>query len=246
MLDFAGIVDSSTIDYPGKHAAVIYLCGCDFRCPFCHNREVVFNDPKVCKKSTIEEIVQKIKENYLVEAVVITGGEPLLQEESLELLKTLKNLGIKIKLDTNGSYPDRLANIINILDFISIDIKAPIEKYGLAIGVSDSRKIIENVEKSWKLVKDAKILKEGRTTIVPGINDSEEDIVKITELVLKGGFNIYTLQQFRPKNTLDPKYEDKSSPDIEQMRSLGKIAKKYLPDCRVRIATLEYGFEDIG
>lgn len=244
MLDFAGIVDNSTVDYPGKICAVIYLCGCDFRCPFCHNKEVVFNDKNVCKKVSVDEIVEQIKNNFLIEGVVITGGEPLIQGDAVELIKKLK--GVKLlKLDTNASFPDILEKVIDTLDFISIDVKAPFEKYGLAIGSSNASEIIKNVQRSMNILNSNNVQKEARTTIVPGINDSEEDMIKMCEIVKSGGFGLYTVQQFRPANTLDPEYEKVPSPSSEKIRQLGKIAKKHLKDTRVRIATIEHGFEDI-
>ena len=88
MLNFAGIVDSSTIDYPGKVVAVVYLCGCDFRCPFCHNKDIVLSSDS-CKKLEIKEIIDKLKENFLIEGVCITGGEPLLQEDTVEQCRTI-------------------------------------------------------------------------------------------------------------------------------------------------------------
>ena len=245
MLDFAGIVDNSTVDYPGKICAVIYLCGCDFRCPFCHNREVVFNDQNVCKKVSVDEIVEQIKSNFLIDGVVITGGEPLMQNDTIELISKLK--GVKmIKLDTNASYPEMLEKVICMTDFVAIDVKAPFEKYGLAIGSSNDAKIVENVKRSMSILKNSNIPKEARTTIVPGINDSEEDMIKMCEIVKSGGFELYTVQQFRPANTLNPEYEKVPSPSTEEMRSLAIIAKKNLPDIRVRVVTLANGFEDIS
>lgn len=245
MLNFAGIVDSSTIDYPGKIVAVLYLCGCDFRCPFCHNKDIVL-DSESCKKTPAEDIIQQLEENFLIDGVCITGGEPLLQEETIDLIRKLKNTRLSIKLDTNTSYPERLAKVIDMVDYIAIDVKAPIEKYGLATGLSDTSKIIESFKKSLEILKSSNIPIEARTTVVPGINDTEEDIIKICNMIANYDFNIYTLQQFRPKNTLDPGYEDKKSPTVEHMRNLAKIAKKYLPNTRVRVGTLEHGFEDVS
>lgn len=246
MLNFAGIVDSSTIDYPGKVVAVVYLCGCDFRCPFCHNRDIVLNPEKFCKKIEIDDIVKQLEENFLIQGVCITGGEPLLQGETIDLIKKLKKTRLLVKLDTNTSYPEKLAEVINFVDYVAIDLKAPIEMYGLATGLSNTTEIIESLKKSLIILKNSKVSKEARTTIVPGINDKEEDIAKIANIVSEHGFDIYTLQQFRPKNTLDPEYENKESPSVEHMRKLGTVAKKILSNTRVRVGTLKHGFEDIS
>ncbi|MBU3904754.1 MAG: anaerobic ribonucleoside-triphosphate reductase activating protein [Nanoarchaeota archaeon] len=244
MLDLAGIVDNSTIDYPGKISAVIYLCGCDFRCPFCHNREVVLNDPMVCKKAEVDEIVEEINNNFLIEGVVITGGEPLMQADTVELIIKLKGVK-KLKLDTNASFPNVLEKVIGMLDFVAIDVKAPYDKYGLAIGTSNFSEIVKNVQRSMVILKSSDVSKEARTTIVPGINDSEEDMVQMCDIVKSGGFEMYSLQQFRPANTLDPSYGDMKSPSVEIMRKLGQTAKKLLPTIKVRISTIEHGFEDV-
>jgi len=241
MIDFAGIVDNSMVDYPGKSCAVIFLYGCNFRCPFCHNKDIVTGD--ICKKVNIEDIVKQLVNNFLVEAVCITGGEPLAQDEIIKLIAYIrKNTPLEIKLDTNGSYPEKLERVLPALGFVSIDIKAPFEKYDKAIGV-ESAYIIPKLQKTLEILKTVKFRKEARTTIVPGINDSEEDVIKMATIVNDNKFDMYTLQQFRPINTLDPKYMDILSPSLEQMRILGKVAKSILPQTRVRIVTLEKGYE---
>jgi len=244
MIDFAGIVHSSTIDYPGKMCAVVYLSGCNFRCPFCHNKDLVIGE--VSKKVNVEEIVQPLANNFLIEAVCLTGGEPLMQEEIVKLIAALrKNTPLNIKLDTNGSFPEKLEKVLPALSFVSLDIKAPFEKYDKVIGV-DSSYIISNLQKTLEILKKCKFIREARTTIVPGLNDTEEDISKIASIVNEYKFDLYTLQQFKPKNTIDPNYMNIPSPSLEQMRILGKLAKSMLPQTRVRIATLENGFESIN
>ncbi|MCD6477026.1 MAG: anaerobic ribonucleoside-triphosphate reductase activating protein [Candidatus Aenigmarchaeota archaeon] len=242
MLNFAGIVDSSTIDYPGKHCAVIYLCGCNFRCPYCHNKDLVIKNERFCKTVEISEIVDKIKANYLIDAVVITGGEPLLQKDTIKLIDMLKSTKLPVKIDTNLSFPDMLKTVINRLDFISVDIKADLDNY---ISVVNANIDIDKIKKSLEILKQADIKKEARTTIVPGLTDSKELIEKIGYIVRDVGFDYYTLQQFRPKNTLDPKYENIEATSYEKMMELGKLAKKILPNTIVRIATLKNGFEEI-
>lgn len=241
MIDFAGIVDNSMVDYPGKSCAVVFLYGCNFRCPFCHNKDIVTGD--VCKKINVEDIVKTIANNFLIEAVCITGGEPLVQEEIIKLIALLrKNTPLAIKLDTNGSFPERFEKVLPALSFVSIDIKAPFDKYSKATGV-DSAYIIPKLQQTLEIMKKGRFVKEARTTIVPGINDSEEDMTKMAAIVAEYKFDLYTIQQFRPHNTLDPSYMDIPSPTLDQMRILGKLAKSLLPQTRVRIATLEKGYE---
>lgn len=243
MINFAGIVHHSTVDYPGKNCAVIYLGGCDFRCPFCHNKELVIGE--ISRNVDVGEIMDQLVNNFLIEGVCITGGEPLMQEETVKLIAVLrKNTPLLIKLDTNGSYPERLERVLPALSFVSMDIKAPFDKYSKAIGV-DSTYIIDKIKQSLAILKKSKFKKEARTTIVPGINDSEEDVAKIATIVAESKFDLYTLQQFRPKNTLDVEYENIPSPSVDKMRALGKLAKNLLPDVKVRISTFEHGFESI-
>jgi len=243
MIDFAGIVPNSKVDYPGKSCAVVYLSGCNFRCSFCNNKEIVTGE--ICKKIDVEEIVKPLANNFMIEAVCITGGEPLMQDETIKLIASLrKNTPLAIKLDTNGYFPDKLERVLPALSFISIDIKAPFEKYTKAVGVEEAY-IISNLEKTLAIVKKCRFPKEARTVIVPGLNDTEEDIAKIAAIVRENKFDLYTLQQFRPENTLDPNYTNLASPSVEQMRILGKTAKSFLPEAKVRVATAENGIESI-
>jgi len=246
-INIGGIVSHSTVDYPKKSASVVYLCGCPFRCPWCQNPELVFE--KNCKKVDIQEIVDELKRNFLIDAVCVTGGEPLMQDATILLLKKIKEeTNLFLKIDTNGYFPERLEKAIGFLDFLTTDIKAPLdEKYGFAVGLASNwKQIVERVRKSYEIICGWRGKKEARTTIVPELVDSEEDIFRISEIVKKFKFNMYTLQQFRPDKTLDPEYEKKTAPSYEKMRKLGKTAKENLPDTLVQIVTDKKGFETIG
>ena len=244
---FAGIVDHSTLDYPGKSAAVLYLCGCPLRCPWCQNRELVLEEEN-CKETEIDSIMEKLKENFLVDAVSITGGEPLMQEATIELLKRIKSdTKLLLKIDTNLYFPETLGNSLQYLDFFSTDIKAPLdESYGRVAGLPEHwEEIVARVRKSLEILKEWKHDKEARTTIVPGLIDSGEDIEEIAKVVGDTGFSLYTLQQFRAERTLDSSYEKIGRPTPQLMLELGKAAKKHLPDTKVQIVTEKNGFEEI-
>ncbi|HDN83478.1 MAG TPA: anaerobic ribonucleoside-triphosphate reductase activating protein [Candidatus Altiarchaeales archaeon] len=245
-INFAGIVDHSTLDYPGKVCAVVYLCGCPFRCPWCQNVELVLKRG-TCKPTEISLIVSELEENFLIDAVCVTGGEPLMQNEALELLKEIKErTPLLLKIDTNGFFPERLKRALKYLDFISIDIKAPLDdRYCKVVGLPNREEIIlPKLKESLALIKDFKG-KEARTTIVPGLIDKPEEIEAIAEVVKKFGFEIYTLQQFRAGKTLDPSYEKLPQPSPELMKTLGRIAKEKLPDIKVQVVTVQNGFEEI-
>jgi len=245
-INFAGIVDHSTLDYPGKNAAVVYLCGCPYRCPWCQNPELVREEG--CEMVEIDKIIEKLNENFLIDAVCVTGGEPLMQKNTIELLKRIKQeTDLLLKIDHNCYFPERLKEALHYLDFFTTDVKAPLdEKYGAAVGLPDNwEKIVEKIKESHEILKEWRGRKEARTTIVPGLIETKEDVGKIAEIVKDVGFETYTLQQFRAEKTLDPKFKFIRSPAVEKMQELGKEAKKYLPDTKVRIVTQENGFEEI-
>ncbi|ODS36495.1 MAG: anaerobic ribonucleoside-triphosphate reductase activating protein [Candidatus Altiarchaeales archaeon WOR_SM1_86-2] len=247
-INFAGIVDHSTIDYPGKISAVVYLCGCPYRCPWCQNPELVLEDESVCMKVDPDEIIEQLKENFLLDSVCITGGEPLMQPSTLDLLKKIKKeTNLLLKIDHNGYFPERLKKALPYLDFLTTDIKAPLdERYGKAIGLPDRwEEVVERVKESNEILKNWEGKKEARTTIVPGLVETLNDVIAISKVVGDVGFEIYTLQQFRPEKTLDPGFKFVRSPGLEKMQGLGREAKKYLPDIKVQIVTRERGFEEI-
>ena len=247
-LKIAGIFDSSTMDYPGKVAAVVYLCGCPYRCPWCQNPELS-QEGEICRTVDINYVVSALKEDFLIGAACITGGEPLMQEASLELFREIKKqTELSLKLDTNGYYPDMLALALPYVDLLSMDIKAPLdEEYGVAAGLGDHYpEALLRMKKSLEAIRDWGGASEARTTIIPGITDSKEAIEKIASTVKEYGFKAYTLQQFRPMNTLDPAYLKKKSPTHALMLELGKTAKKMLPQANVKIFTQLKGFENIS
>jgi pyruvate formate lyase activating enzyme len=198
-----GFIGTSLIDYPKTVSCVVFLGKCNFSCPFCHNYEIVLdkyidNNPDISK----EEIIKKISDRAnFIEGVVITGGEPTLNDDLIDFMSKIKsiNSNLKIKLDTNGSNPDILKKIIddNLVDYIALDIKSSEEKYQLASTVKDS---FFNVFKSIDLLKSSDIEYEFRTTVVPKIVE-REDIIKISEIIK--GCKRYALQQFNNENTLD-------------------------------------------
>jgi pyruvate formate lyase activating enzyme len=241
-------MDSSTQDYPGKVASVIYLCGCPYRCPWCQNPELSKGED-VCRTVEVNYIVSALREDFLINAACVTGGEPLMQPATLELLKEIKKeTTLSLKLDTNGYYPDMLRHALPYVDLLSMDLKAPLgENYGVAAGLGDRYpEAVSRMERSLTAIRDWGGAAEARTTVVPGITDSKEAIEKIASTVKEYGFKSYTLQQFRPMNTMDPAYLKKKSPTHALMLELGKTAKKMLPSVNVKIFTQLKGFETIS
>ena len=245
---YAGIVDNSTIDYPHKNSAVVYLCGCPYRCPWCQNKDLLTMDSPNCRKTNINEIITELNKNYLIQAVCVTGGEPMMQEETITLLKKIKKeTDLLLKIDSNCFYPNRLSKAIKYLDYFTTDIKAPLDiRYGKVTGLPDRwEQITKTVKESHKILKDWINPKEARTTIIPGLLETKEEIIKVAEIIADIGFTEYTIQQFRPENTLDPAYEKKQSPSRDKLIKLAQAAKAKLPETNVQIVTLEGGFEQI-
>ncbi|MBN1369618.1 MAG: anaerobic ribonucleoside-triphosphate reductase activating protein [Dehalococcoidaceae bacterium] len=196
-----GYKDISLIDYPGLLAPVVFLGGCNFQCPFCHNRDLVLK-PQNKTPFTEEDILTRIEDaRVLADGVVITGGEPTLWSGLEDFIIRLKAMGLKVKLDTNGSLPAILEDLThkNLLDYIAMDIKSPLEDYNRAAGVCVNA---GSIVKSIDLIQSSGLNHEFRTTCVPGFID-EQAIQSICSLLAEG--ERYTLQNFKPVNTIDPR-----------------------------------------
>ncbi len=188
------------IDYPKKISTIIFTSSCPFRCFFCYNPELVL--PEGIKKHPLipeKEIIEFLeKRKGLLEGVVLTGGEPLMQKDIELFIRKIKKMGYLIKLDTNGFYPEKLEKLINqkLIDYIAMDIKAPPEKYEKITGVKVNTK---KIEKSFKLIKNSGLDYEFRTTLIPGFLN-KKDVLNIAKWT-KGGKKYY-LQNFKPGKTI--------------------------------------------
>jgi len=230
MIEIGGLQKLTLIDYPGRLAATVFLCGCNFRCSWCYSRELVLPEeiekqPKISEK----EFFDFLKERQgLLEGVCLTGGEPTIHKDLPEFIKKIKELSFLVKLDTNGSNPQMLKRLIgdNLLDYVAMDVKLPKEKYQEVLGVD-----VKNIEESIKILKNAKIDFEFRTTVVPTILD-KEDIIKIAQW-LSPAKNYY-LQNFRPEKTIDPKFEKVKPYPEEYLREIQKSITSFFEICQTR------------
>ena len=199
MITRAGFIKTTLINYPGRVASVIFLPGCNLCCPYCHNPELVLN--RADDLEEIDSILAHLeKRKNVVEGVCISGGEPLIHSDLGNLIAEIRKMGYLIKLDTNGTFPDRILELKP--DYIAMDIKTSPEKYNLltpAGGPSVSEKILKSVE----IIKNSGISHEFRTTLAPGIVD-EDDIRKICNLI--GGTELYVLAGYVPGHTLDKNF----------------------------------------
>lgn len=233
---FIGGTVISSLEFHGNMSLVIFMSGCPLCCKFCHNVELI-NDKTEISLDDVKKEINSSKD--FIDAVVISGGEPLLQTEDVaDILRYVKELNLKTKLDTSGVYPEELEKLLkeDLIDFISLDIKAPFEDYRHVVGED----IGLDVKKSMKLINDYNIKLETRTTFVPTLH-TEEDLEKIACSVKS---DIYTIQQFRNKNVLDPKLEEVENPNAVKLIELAKTLKDKF-DGIIRVKTGEFGLKTI-
>jgi len=234
----SGLQKLTLIDYPGKLAATIFTPGCNFRCGFCHNPELVIDINPLQNFPTDQILGFLESRTKYLEAVCITGGEPLLQSDLLEFTEKLKKMGYLVKIDTNGTVPDLLQKLIKkrLVDYIAMDIKAPL-KWGHYKRVSSmtDKKLFENILESikilFKLNRSKKISYEFRTTVVPKLLKAD-DIETIAKQIK--GAKKYVLQQFKNSGKMINKKFKKVKPySVEELELMCQLAKKYVKSCEL-------------
>ena len=194
-MEFVGIDTFSLLDFDNYVSVVLFTPTCNFRCPFCHNGETVL---KSNNQINFDDIIAYLKSKKgLIDAVVISGGEPTLMPELKERIQQIKNLGFLVKLDTNGTNPKSLKELIesNLLDYVAMDIKNSLQAYSKTCGVLQVNE--DDIIESIKLLKDNKVPYEFRTTLVAEYHD-EESIKGLGELIV--GAKILYLQKFVDRN----------------------------------------------
>jgi len=195
-----GFVPMSLVDWDGKVSCVIFLAGCNFKCKFCHNKELVL-EPAKLKSISLEEIKNYLSNNKeFIDGVVITGGEPCIYEELPDLCEEIKKLGFKLKIETNGAYPGMLKVLLDkkLVDFVSMDIKTSFENYK---EITNFDIDIEKIKKAILLISNFPDY-EFRITLYPEIK--KEDLIKIAEYLKNAGANkAFFIQQFRAENCID-------------------------------------------
>ncbi|WP_448531543.1 anaerobic ribonucleoside-triphosphate reductase activating protein [Pseudothermotoga sp.] len=198
-MKFARTVLTSLLDYPKSISIVLFTVGCNFRCPYCHNPELVLAEVAIARE---EEIFEEIRKRKITNRVVITGGEPTIHDDLLSFVRKLKRNNYLVKLDTNGSNPRMMEDLLaeGLLDYVALDIKSGMEKFHTVSGLNEelAKKMFKNVVETLRLLKRYSIPHEVRTTYVPGLLD-ERDLARIKELI---GDSTWYLQRFRPQKTL--------------------------------------------
>lgn len=223
-----GFQKLTLLDYPGKTACTIFTGGCNYRCPFCHNAGLVTKmDTEIIPES---EVFNHLKKRQgILDGVAISGGEPLLQGDIEEFLEKIKELGYSIKLDTNGSFPDKLKSIIDngLCDYVAMDIKNSKERYNETVGIDKFD--ISLMEKSVEILMNSDVQFEFRTTVTKNFH-TVEDIEKIGEWIK--GTEKYYLQNFVDSgNLIDCNVEGVSK---EEMQLMLERIKKYVPAAEIR------------
>jgi len=223
-LDIKGLIETSLVDWDGKVASVIFLPGCNFRCPYCQNMDLI-DHPEKFKTVTEERIFEYLGSHKdFIDGICITGGEPTLYKDKglTEFIRKIKQKGFLVKLDTNGSDPDYLKELIKegLIDFVAMDIKAPLEDYNKAANVKVD---VQAVKESVQLLLSGKIDHEFRTTVVPTITGMAE-IEGIAKLIT--GAKKYVIQQFEPENCKDIELRKLKPYDRETIAKMMRIAEK--------------------
>lgn len=233
-MKYAGMIKQSLVDYPGEIAAVLFTRGCNLRCPFCHNPDLLIKPAIIVKSYDIEEVLEFLRQRRgFIDGVVISGGEATLNHELTADIARIKALGFLVKLDTNGSHPAMLEQLLRhkLLDYVAMDIKAPLDykQYRSASGRLSSEDFF-SIRSSVHLLKNADTKVEFRTTVVPPLH-TPEDIVEIARYI--EGAELYTLQQFNPRVTLEPGYARVVPYSKAEMQAIADQCEPYVKEVRV-------------
>jgi len=234
-MEIKGFIGISLIDWDGMVASVIFLPGCNMRCPFCYNVDLVLH-PERLRTIPWEEIEEYLKKGAgFIDGVVILGGEPTIHPDLPELCSRIKKLGLLVKLDTNGMNPEMMEKLINegLVDYVAMDIKAPLDerKYSTASGVN-VRKLLKRVQRAIELLMEGRVEYEFRTTVVPTLH-TPEDITQICQAIR--GCKKYVIQRFKGNvETLKPDFGKLKTFSDEEMKEFLRLAKKIIPNTFLR------------
>jgi pyruvate formate lyase activating enzyme len=231
-MKIGGLQKTTLIDFPGRIAATVFLVGCNLSCPWCYSSEIVLPE-KIKNHPTLpeKEFFKFLKERRgLLEGVVVCGGEPTFNKDLPSFIKKIKKMGYFVKLDTNGSNPKMLGELIKkkLVDYVAMDIKVPKSRYGEIFGKNVK---VEDIEKSIKILNNSKINFEFRTTIVPNIHQ-KDDILEIVRWISPA--KKYFLQNFRAEKTIDPAFAEIRPYSQEWLLEVQKIIAPFFEICQIR------------
>jgi len=213
-----GFMSASMVDWPGKISSVIFLGGCGFRCPACHNHKLVLH-PETVENYPVDDVLRQLKNRKKwIDGVTVTGGEPTMRKDLTDLLRLLGEEGLKVKLDTNGSNPGVLTRLIdyNLVDAVFMDVKAPLDAhlYTTVAGVAVDPRIIR---RSISILKSSALEVVFRTTVIPGLVE-EPELWSIRESL--GRVPRFIVQPFRNVDTLNPAFARKQEFNLERFEQM--------------------------
>ena len=230
-MKIGGMQKMTLLDYPGKVACTIFMSGCNFKCPFCHNRDLVFIPERYEYFDPADVMDYLEKRKGLLDGVCISGGEPLLQENLETLIERIRDMGYLIKLDTNGAYPKRLKSVVNkgLVDYVAMDVKNSPEKYAMTLGMNPDSFSLEPIRESVEFLKSGAVDHEFRTTVVKELHTAA-DLTAIAEWI--GPDEKYYLQQYmNSDNVIQPGF---SAYTKEEMNELKEAVARIVPAVQLR------------
>ena len=228
-MNIQGLQKLTLLDFPGKMACTVFTAGCDLRCPFCHNRSLVIDPPKESAVSDEEFFSFLKKRKGILEGVAITGGEPLMQADIEDFIVRVRELGYAVKLDTNGTFPGRLKNLIekNLVDYVAMDVKSSEAGYPGCVGIGGFK--TDKINESIEFLKQGKVDYEFRTTVAKGLH-TKEDMESLGKWI--AGAKRHFLQDFTDSGDLIGfGLEPFSKAEMAEFRD---IIAKYVPNCEIR------------
>ena len=226
-LDIHGLQKMTLLDYPGKVACTVFLGGCDFRCPYCHNAELLSGDaPPVMDDGALLDFLKQRR--GLLDGVVVTGGEPLLRDVS-PLLREIRALGFCVKLDTNGTHPDRMLALIEagLVDYVAMDVKSSPARWAETVGLAEFD--LTPVRESIALLLTGRVDYEFRTTVVDELHDA--DTFYGIGALIRGAARCF-LQPFTDRDTVP--YAGLHAPGREALERYAEILRGYVVSVEIR------------
>ena len=226
-----GLQKMTLLDYPGKVAATIFTGGCNFKCPYCHNRDLVFVPDNYEFYDPDDVLAYLEKRRGILDGVCITGGEPLIQDGLTDFIRAIKSMDYLVKLDTNGYYPDRLKEIAEtgMIDCVAMDIKNSPQRYAETVGLNQDVFRIEKIRESVDYLKKGTVEYEFRTTVSREFH-TRDDLVEIARWIR--GCRHYYLQQYNDgPNVIQPGWSAYSE---EEMKELLEAVREFVPEAELR------------
>lgn len=228
-MKIGGFQKTSLLDYPDRISAIVWTSGCNFRCPFCYNKNLALGTAELFPHDEILSFL--LKRKTLLEGVVISGGEPLLHDDLVDFIKKIKNLQLLVKIDTNGAFPEQLRELLEqqLVDYIAMDVKAPKKKYSQLTGIKID---LSKIEASIDIIRTKAPAYEFKTTFIPGLL-KKEDIIEIAQWL--NGAEKYFLQQFKIKTPLMSSTLETAVPyPREYLLDTMKEIKPFFKYCAIR------------